>query len=106
MRRTFCFLRESLEAHRAAIDALLAQLPTEFRALAYGLPAGGGWTFLNACVRQDGVHWGEHPDVELLLALGLAIGSVEWSLPRDMWEALPGQLPYFQILPPQVLEKQ
>ena len=94
------FSRDKLEANRASIDELLAQLPTGFRALGYGEGAGGGWSFLNACERADGVHWGQQRDVDLLLGLGLAIGSVQWSLPRDVWEVLPGGMPYFQINPP------
>ena len=97
---TFRLSRARLEQHRAAIDELLAQLPHEFRAKGYGPAAGGGWTFLNACVRADGYHWGEQYYVELLLALGLAIGSVAWSLPPELWDYLPGKMPYFHINPP------
>jgi hypothetical protein len=100
VRNTYCFVRPALEAQRATIDMLLSQLPQPFRALGYGDNPGGGWSFLNACETATGEHWGEHPDIENLLALGLAIGSVTWSLPRDMWEILPGQMPYFQIEAP------
>lgn len=100
VRTTFHFVRAKLEVHRAAIDELLAQLPVAFRAVGYGPDAGGGWTFLNACERADGLHWGEHRDIDLLLGLGLAIGSVQWSLGRDMWDVPPGGMPYFQNKPP------
>lgn len=95
------FSRAKLEEHRAAIDGLLAQLPVAFRAVGYGSDAGGGWSFLNACVRADGVHWGEQREVDLLLGLGLAIGSVQWSLEPEFWALMPGGMPYFQINPPQ-----
>ncbi len=97
------FSRAKLEESRATIDELLAQLPAAFRAVGYGPDAGGGWSFLNAPVRADGVHWGEQRAVDLLLGLGLAIGSVEWGLPRHLWHYLPGGMPYFQINPPRQL---
>ena len=103
VRTRFGFARDRLDHNRARIQELLAQLPPEFRAMGSGPAARGGWTFLNACVRADGVHWGEHPDVELLLALGLAIGSVRWLLERELWDVLPGGMPYFYIILPQVL---
>ena len=62
---------------------MLAQLPAEF-----GERAGGGWSFLNSCQRMDGTLWtGLHSIMEALLVLGLAIGLVEWLLPREHWYA-------------------
>jgi hypothetical protein len=54
-------------------------------------------SFLNACVDKHGNHWGEHPSVEQLLVLGVAIGKIEYCLPREYWRALPGGVPYFMI---------
>lgn len=98
---TFRFSQARLEEHRQVIDGLLVQLPREFRVREYGSPpGGGGWSFLHACFLPGGQPWGEHAHVDVLLALGLGIGSVQWSLPRELWPSLPGGLPYFQIMPP------
>jgi hypothetical protein len=98
---TFPFSPTRLEEHRQVIDGLLVQLPRVFRVQEYGSPPGGGGSsFLNACFLPDGQQWGEHAHVDVLLALGLGIGSVQWSMPRVLWHTLPGGLPYFQIMPP------
>ena len=41
---------------------------------------------------------GEHQACDALLCLGIAIGKAEISLPRELWEVLPGRMPYFHIL--------
>lgn len=81
-----------LEEKRADIEAMLRQLPPQFM-----VAGGGGWSFLQACLRADSVHWGEHPDMERLFALGLGIGVVVEPLPREIWNALPGSMPYYVI---------
>lgn len=81
-----------LESHRDEIIELLSQLPDGFRK-----ESGGGWSFLNACVTKNGSQWGEHIHVEQLVTLGIGIGKVEYCLPRDMWKALPGGVPYFVV---------
>lgn len=83
-----------LETHKAEIAELLAQLPTNFQPLPDG---GGGWSFLNACMTEGGVQWGEHRDIERLVVLGIATEQASFSMPRDMWSILPGSLPYFGV---------
>lgn len=90
--RTFVFDPDKLATRRAEICALLEELPTEFQAT-----GGGGWSFLNACMDRRGNHWGEHPDVEMLMCLGLAVEAVNLMLPRAMWSAFPGKMPYFNV---------
>jgi hypothetical protein len=98
---TFPFSKARLEEHRRVIDGLLVQLPRVFRVYGYGYPpGGGGWSFLHARFLEDGRQWGEHAHVDVLLALGLGIGSVSWCFPRKMWPTLPDGLPFFQIMPP------
>lgn len=85
-------LPSKLKEHKEEIRELLMELPEQFRA-----SSGGGWSFLNACMDKNGRQWGEHNHIDMLLVLGLGIGLVEFCLPRDMWECLPGGVPYFVI---------
>lgn len=89
---TFGFHPERLKEKIFEIADLLSQLPKEFRE-----DSGGGMSFLNACVREDGVHWGEHKNVEQLMVLGLAAGLVTYCLPQKVWPSLPGGVPYFVV---------
>ncbi len=76
-----------------AIAALLAELPHEFQTT-----GGGGWSFLNACNDKHGRLWtGEHRVMEALLCLGIAAGKARWQLPRELWSALPGGMPYVSV---------
>lgn len=87
---------ERLAAATEQIDAWLTLLPTEFHATAAG--GGGGWSFLNACQDINGVLWtGLHAIVEQLLLLGIARGRVVCQMPRELWEILPGGMPYYVI---------
>lgn len=90
--RKFGFHRGRIAGKAGAIGELLAELPKEFHA-----NTGGGWTFLNACMDKYGVQWGEHTDMEMLFCLGIAAGKAKWQLPRDMWEVLPGGMPYVVV---------
>lgn len=89
---TFGFHPERLNNSRTAIQALLAELPLPFRE-----GEGGGWSFLQACETKNGDLWGEHRNIEQLMTLGLATGDVEYLMPREMWSALPGGVPYFVV---------
>lgn len=90
------FKREHIEARRGEIVALLDQLPREFFPPAQG--GGGGWSFLNGCMRADGEQWtGLHRTQDMLFQLGRAIGAVKYPLPRVLWPALPGAMPYIVV---------
>lgn len=89
----FGFHPEHIEENKELIYSLLKELPDEFQ-----MDIGGGWTFLNACNDKDGNLWGEHRNIEQLLALGIAIEKAKYLLPRDLWKALPGGMPYIGIL--------
>jgi hypothetical protein len=91
----FGFHKTRLESHRAEIQEMLAELPDQFHA-----GKGGGWSFLNACMTRDDDQWGEQRDVDLLLCLGLGLGIVRYTLPREMWPVLPGGMPYFAVTLP------
>lgn len=88
---TFRVSRERLNESRDLVVELLRQLPDEF------LKPDGGWSFLCAAERADGVQWGEHRQVEMLLVLGEALELVDCLLPRDFWPMLPGGMPYYRV---------
>jgi len=90
---TFAFGRAEVEAARSEIDDLLDELPDAFHE-----GRGEGWSFLNLCEDRDGRQWtDQHRYAELLVVLGLAIGRVDYILPRDMWHISPGGMPYIKI---------
>ncbi len=88
----FGFHPGRLASHKQDIASMLGELPEQFFDA-----HGGGTSFLNACITRDGEHWGEHPTMELLLALGIATQQVELLLPRVFWKELPGGMPYFKV---------
>lgn len=93
---TFGFRKDRLEAHRGAIMEMLSELPDEFRNVGSG--GGGGWSFLNACDDRHGEQWTSfHRSMDQLFCLGKAIGAVDEVLPREMWEVLPGRMPYYRV---------
>ncbi|KKN01359.1 hypothetical protein LCGC14_1128560 [marine sediment metagenome] len=88
------FNKERLSSHSDDVTTMLAQLPKEFQK-----DSGGGWSFLNACNNSEGEQWtGLHKIMEQLFTLGLASGKVISQLPRELWEALPGGMPYYVVL--------
>lgn len=92
IKHNFSFHPERLENHKAEIGAMLRELPSEFSAT-----GGGGWSFIQACVTKDGKQWGEHPNIEELLVLGIATKQAKICLPRTLWSVLPGGMPYFSV---------
>lgn len=88
------FKPEKIEEHRQEIHNMLADLPDQFKEST----GGGGWSFLQACVDKNNRQWtGMHQTMDQLVLLGLAIGEVEYCLPRELWPALPGGMPYFVV---------
>jgi len=90
---TYRFDPEKIKESADEIGALLDQLPETFQ-----FSKGGGWSFLQACVDRNGEQWGEHPHMEALVCLGIAAGKARWMLPRQMWSAMPGGMPYFVVV--------
>lgn len=89
----FAFHPVRLKEAAPKISALLGDLPNPFH-----LSLGGGWSFLNGCVDKAGEQWGEQRDVEHLVCLGIGIGAASWMM-REMADALPGGVPYFEVHP-------
>ncbi len=91
--RTEDFHAGRLDENRQAIIDLLNELPEQFHKR-----GGGGWTFLNACNDKNGRQWtGFHYEMEMLFMLGMAAGYVSELMPRDLWQILPGGMPYYMI---------
>ena len=88
----FRFHSGRLEKHRDEIKTMLLELPEAFHA-----DKGGGWSFLNACTDKNGYQWGEHQNMEELFCLGIGLNMVRYCLPRNLWNVLPGGMPYIQI---------
>jgi len=87
------FRTSMLEQHRSRIRELLLDLPDLFMK-----SKGGGWSFLNACDNKDGNQWtGLHMVMGQLFGMGEALGLVESLLPKEMWSALPGGMPYYVV---------
>ena len=92
--RNYGYKPSKLEERKADIAELLAELPPQFQPPPDG---GGGWSFLNACMDKHGNQWGEHIDIECLMCLGIATGQAEYNMARDLWDSLPGGMPYFGV---------
>lgn len=87
------FNSEQLNKQEDNIYSMLKELPQEFFR-----DGGGGWSFLKACNDKHGVQWTSlHQTMEQLFLLGMAIGKVKSRLPKEMWSALPGGMPYYVI---------
>lgn len=82
-----------LAEKRSDIASMLDCLSDDFKAT-----GGGGMSFLNACMTKSGEHWGEHPTMGLLFALGIGAGLARYTMPREMWPILPGGVPYLTVL--------
>ncbi len=88
------FHPDRLAKYTSEIVAFLTELPVPFME-----KQGGGWSFLQACEDKNGHMWtGEHRVMEMLFQLGIAIGKVKALFPRDMWDALPGGMPYYVVM--------
>jgi hypothetical protein len=92
----FGFHPERLESHRAEVTTMLQNLPQAFRETEHG--GGGGWSFLMACNDRNDVQWtGLHQTMDALFSLGKGLGLVEWLMPRELWPAFPGGMPYVVV---------
>lgn len=84
---------DKLQENAELISQLCNQLPDKFKKY-----SGGGWSFLNMCMDKVGNQWtGCHDTVDKLLTLGIAIGKMSFLLPREMWNILPGGMPYVVV---------
>lgn len=92
---TYWLDKAKLETHRQELRSMIEQLPNEFLA-----DGGGGWSFLNLCMRRDGEQWtGLHLMQERFYVMAAGLGMAKIQLPREMWSALPGSVPYMVFDP-------
>lgn len=87
--RSFGFDLDRLEAHRETVKEILEEMPEAFHK-----ETGGGWSFLQLCQDKHGYQWGEHENMEELVCVAIALGLAAFQLPRPVWSALPGGMPY------------
>lgn len=87
-----CLHPDRLESVREKVTEWLRALPHTFRK-----NVGGGWSFLRGCLQENGIQWGEQRSVDQLFCLGQGLGLVSCQLPRELWSALPGGMPYYVI---------
>ena len=53
---------------------------------------------MNLCYDKYDRQWtGMQRSMEALMVLGIAIGKIEYMLPREAWPDLPGGVPYIVI---------
>lgn len=87
------FHPERLQGYKTEIEAMLDELPDEFKQ-----SHGGGWSFLNACNDRHNNQWtSTHLHMEELFLLGIGIKRVQYMLPRDEWQFLMGGMPFLVI---------
>lgn len=87
--RRLGFHPKRVELYREEIERMIDSLPEDFKK---------GMSFLNLGVDKEGNHWSMlHATYDELLALGLAIEKLEYTLPRSMWSILPSGLPYVVV---------
>lgn len=88
-----------LWANRDEIVEMLSWLPMDFRDDTTNGGAGG-WSFLNACEDREGVLWGSHMGMDQLFQLGIGLGVARYLMPRKLWSAFPGGMPYLSVTVP------
>lgn len=82
-----------LEKNKLNIVTMLNCLPDNFME-----GKGGGWSFLNLTNDKDDNQWTSSQHViDQLVTLGLALSLVLFPMPRLLWDALPGGMPYVII---------
>ena len=86
------FHPERLKKAEPDIIDLLDGLPSEFK------KENGGASFLGMNEDRNGDQWtGMHKVMDELVTLGVAIGKISFLIPRKLWAALPGGMPYLAI---------
>lgn len=87
----------NVKGHELEIKDLLNQLPRGFQQI--GVGGGGGWSFVKACEDRDGILWtSDHLTMDKLFMLGIVAGYAKYLLPRDVWQVLPGGMPYILVM--------
>ena len=86
IRMHIAFHPDRLNECEDKIEELINDLPETFNE---------GWSFLNMCLDRNNNEWtSSHRTMDELLILGLASGKLEYCCEREMWNVLPGGMPY------------
>ena len=81
-----------VEANRADIKELLSDINEDFSS-----KEAGGTSFMALPFRKDGEQWGEQPNAQELMLVGVASGYMRYLVPPDGWKVLPGGMPYLIV---------
>lgn len=87
--RNFMFDAEKIEKNREDIASLLSHTDPGFHK-----DTGGGATFMRLSVDKSEKIWGSQQTAEVLMCLAIAARYGSYCMPRDLWGALPGGVPY------------
>ena len=84
--KNFVFDKNILEAERSNIENMLKELPKRFKQ---------GGSFGEMYHTEKGRQWtGSFKTMEELMVLGVAIGKLNYPVPKTLWWSLPGGMPY------------
>jgi len=89
MMTRFALHKQRLELHRPIVTYWLSLLHQTFK--------DNGWTFLQVPFLANGTQWGEQPDADILMVLGMGLDLVTPLLPRALDSSLVGGVPYFKF---------
>lgn len=87
------FHPDRLKEYETTIVQMLDGLSDNFKK-----SGGGGHSFLSMCEDKNGTQWADlHQTMDELVALGIATKKLSYVMPREMWNMLPGGMPYVVI---------
>lgn len=87
---SFPFSKEALAKHEPAIRALLDRVAPEFKETGGRGASLADWPWPDSPLGE--------PRHEALIALGLAVGKIQWLIPREKWaELFPDGNPYLVV---------
>ncbi len=86
------FHPDRVQQYKSRIEYFLSEIHPDFSS-----QEAGGTSFVNLPFDKEGTQWGEHQNADELLILGLAIDRFEYLMPREIWSALPGGMPYIRL---------
>lgn len=87
---SFVFSSEKLAEAKPRIAAVIRAVASD----SFLRGKGGGMSFLSLCEDRAGSLWAEHGTMEMLVGLAIGAGLGGFCLPREVWNVLPGAMPY------------
>lgn len=86
----FAYHPQRLEAARPKVAQLIREIVSD----EFLKSKGGGFSFMSLCEDRSGEQWGEHPDMETFMCLAIGLKLAGYCVPKMLWPALPGGMPY------------